>query len=341
MSVQSPLAAMPRIALVQVVYNSLKFIPHVYPAVKQQTYKDFEFHAVIAGNDDGSKEYIQEHFPWVKITDPGYNIGFARGHNEIFSTVDAEYFQLVNPDLILAADFVEKMLEPSESERVAAVGGKLLQFDFNTGEKQNTIDSTGVIIRKSGRALDRGQHEPDTGQYDNATDLMAVSGAGALYSRNALEDVKSSCADGRYQYFDERFHSYFEDVDLCWRLYNRGWNIRYQPTAVAWHGRGVASSEGGYSRVLSYIQHRKDIPLAVRKLTYRNHLSLFLKNSPRLYLRFFGREFFYHLFVLLTEPRVLTASSNFLRDLPALWRERKQLKEIRQVNLAAAERLLQ
>src|SRR5210317_495719 len=121
---------MPKVALVQVVYNSMRFIPTVFPAALNQTEKDCQFIAVIAGNNDGSKEYIEEFFPQVKVLDPECNIGFAAGHNMVFSTIDAQYFQLINPDLIVSPDFVEKMLTTFENQkRLGAVGGKLLRYD--------------------------------------------------------------------------------------------------------------------------------------------------------------------------------------------------------------------
>jgi len=332
---------MPRVALIQVVYNSLRFIPTVIPTALNQTEKDTRMYVVIAGNDDSGREYIAEHFPLVHIIDPGYNVGFARGHNLIFSEVDAEYFQLINPDLIVSPDFVEKMLVPFEQlPKVGAAGGKLLKYDFERGAPTDILDSTGVCIRKSGQALDRGQHEQDSGQYDNQRALMAVSGAAAMFRRSALEDIVENNGGEHPQFFDEDFHSYFEDVDLCWRMYNRGWHIRYQPNAIAWHGRMVASSPGGYSRVFSLIRHRKEIPLAIRRLNYKNHFFLFMKNSPKWYLRFIARELLYNVYTFLIDISVLKVWPEMWRQFPGMREKRKALKRKRQISLEDAGRLL-
>lgn len=332
---------MPKVALIQVVYNSRRFMPTVIPAALNQTERDLKFYAVIAGNEDGGGEYLEEHFPEVEIIDPGYNIGFAGGHNLVFSRVDAKYFQLINPDLVVSPDFVQKMLVPFEqSQRVGAVGGKILQYDFDRNIPTSIIDSTGVIIRKSGRALDRGQHEKDTGQYDIQPELMAVSGAAAMYRREALQDIAEQISGEGLQVFDEGFHSYFEDVDLCWRMYNRGWMIRYQAEALAWHGRAVARSPDGYSRLISFVRHRREIPIAIRKLNYRNHFFLFIKNSPGLYLKFLAREFFYNLYALFFETTLLGAIPGMWREFPANWRKRKELLKRRKISRTDAEKLL-
>lgn len=332
---------MPKVALVQVVFNSKRFMSRVIPAALNQTEKDIEFYAVISGNDDAGREHLEEFHPEVKILDPGTNVGFAKGHNLIFNEIDAPYFQLINPDLIISPDFVEKMLECLETNsRVGAIGGKLLTYDFINKQSTNIIDSTGVIIRKTGRALDRGQHCPDQQQYDEQTDLMAVSGAGPMYRRDALTDVAETSADGHVQYFDEDFHSYFEDVDLCWRMYNRGWKIRYQPKAIGWHGRAVASSRGGYGRVLSFIKHRREIPLKIRRLNYKNHFFLFLKNSPRWYAQFISRELFYNVYILFIETSVLRVLPEMLKQLPSMLAKRKILRQRRNVSMSEAEKLL-
>jgi GT2 family glycosyltransferase len=329
-----------KVALIQVVYNTRKFIPIVFPKVFEQTFKDFEFYAVIAGNDGGSKEYIQEHFPEVKIIDPGYNIGFSRGHNELFASIDADFFQLINPDLIVTPNFVEEMLKPFDDEKVGAVSGKILRYDFENNRPTQQIDTTGVVIAKSGRGRDRGQHEIDTGQYDTQRDLIAVSGAAAIYRKTALEDVKFTRQDGRTEYFDEDFHSYWEDVDLSWRMINRGWQIQYQPEAVAYHGRAASASPGGYKKVFAFIKHHRAIPARIRQLGYKNHIFLFLKNSPRWYVKFFVREFFYHIYVLVFEISTYKVLPTFFAQLPEMLRKRQVIKQQRKVSVAEMEKLL-
>src|ERR1035437_9515426 len=101
---------MPRVTVVQVVYNNRPFIEPVFSAIFAQTYKDFNVVAVISGNDDGGKELLMQKFPQVEIIDPGYNIGFAGGHNLVFGRYNSEFFQLVNPDLILEPDYIGNII---------------------------------------------------------------------------------------------------------------------------------------------------------------------------------------------------------------------------------------
>lgn len=331
---------MPRVTLVQQVYKSRRYIPLVYDAIVNQTFKDLQIIAQIVDDDGGCQEYIREHYPQVKILEPGYNIGFARGHNEIFAETDTEIFQLVNPDLILQPTYVEEIVKVFNNPRLGSASGKLLHYDFVKNQPTKIIDATGVVVSRSGRGRARGQHEQDKGQYDTNNQIIGPDGAAATFRHSALESVKYRRPDGRYEYFDEDMHSYWEDVDLSWRIINTGWQTRFVPTAVAYHGRVAASSPGGYKKVFAFIKHHKQIPERIRQLNYKNHIYMFIKNSPRWYWQFFAREFFYHIYVLLVEPSTLKVLPEFLRGLRSMFVKRRFIKKQRQISLAEAEKLL-
>ncbi len=335
---------MPKVIVIQVIYNNRRFIEPVFSAIFNQTYKNIHVVAVISGNDDHGKELLTEKFPQVEIIDPGYNIGFSKGHNLVFEKYQSDLFQLVNPDFIMEPDYIERMVKVFEDEKVGAATGKLLRcnFGFPVGDgrdplrlvsseasrpvqKTNILDTTGVSISKSGRARDRGQHEIDRGQYDNELVVDAVSGAGCAYRRTALEAVKCQMpnAKGQFEYFDEDFHSYWEDVDLAWRLRNAGWKCVFVPEAVGYHGRGAGSSKNGYADVSGFIKHHKMISPRVKQLNYKNHIFMYVKNSRHFYPQFFIREFFMLGYIVLFEISTLKILPEMFRQLPKMWRKRQ------------------
>ena len=330
---------MPKVTVVQVIYNSRQYIERVYSAIFNQTFKDFNVAAVISGNDDGGKELLHEKFPQVEVIDPGYNIGFAKGHNLVFEKYDSEYFQLVNPDLILEPNYLENIIKAFEDPKVGAATGKLYkisndkfqitkeEFDKQKGQFK-ILDSTGVTISKSGRARDRGQHEIDNGQYDTSVVVDAISGAGPMLRCEALESVKFHYDTSMYhsEYFDQDFHSYWEDVDLSWRMRNAGWKNVFAPSAVAYHGRTAGSSVGGYKDVAGFVRHHKKLPSRVRQLNYQNHIFMYIKNSPYFYPQFFVREFFMFFYILFFEISTLKILPNMIKLLPKMWLKRKLIK---------------
>jgi GT2 family glycosyltransferase len=332
---------MARVTLIQQVYNSRKYIPVVYNAMVSQTFEDTQIIAQIVADDDGCQEYIAEHYPHIKILEPGYNIGFARGHNEIFASQDTEIFQLVNPDLVLSPNFVEEMVKIFHNPAIGSAAGKLLRYDFVRNQPTKVIDATGVVVFRSGRGVARGQHQEDRGQFDSDNRILGPDGAAATFRQAALESVKYRRPDGRYEYFDEDMHSYWEDVDLSWRIINAGWQTRFVPSAVAFHGRVAGSSPGGYKKVFAFIKHHRAIPARIRQLNYKNHIYMFIKNSPRWYWQFFVREFFYQIYLLLVEPSTLKVLPEFFRNLKAIWTKRKYIQDSRKISLTEAEKLFQ
>ncbi len=332
---------MARVTLVSCIYNSKKYLPTTLASMVNQTYKDIEVVLVINGNDDGSKEYIQEYFPQVTIIDPGENLKFVRGHNLVFEKFrDTEFFQLINDDLWIEPNYVEKMLKVFEDPKVAAANGKIFQYDYIKDQKKNILDTTGVTYSKSGGGRSRGQHMLDSGQFDNQTDLIAVDGAACMYRRSALEEVKYQRPDGSYEYFDLDFYMYWEDVDLSLRLINAGYKCKFVPEALGHHGRTAAASPGGYKRVFAYIKHHRSIAAWIREGNYKNHIFLFLKNSPKWYPQFFIREFFYQVFVLIIETSTLKILPTFFKQLPLIWKKRKYIQANRKISTEEFEKLL-
>ena len=126
--------------------------------------------------------------------------------------------------------------------------------------------------------------------------------------------------------FDEDFHSYWEDVDLAWRMSNAGWQCKFAPSAVGYHGRGAGSSKNGYLDVVGFIKHHKALSPRIRELNYQNHIFMYIKNSPWLYPQFFVREFFMLGYILLFEISTLKVLPQMLRLLPKMWEKRYLIK---------------
>ena len=307
-----------KVSIITLPFRKMHLISPVYDAIFGQTHKDLEVIAVINA-DDGAKEILQREYRSEKILDPGKNLGFACGNNLGIKNSTGEFIQLVNPDLIMEPDYIEKLLKAFNDSKVAAATGKLLRYDFEKNQKTNVIDSTGVVMSSSGRGRDRGQNEEDKGQYDNQREVFGVSGAAAMYRRSALEKIAYNG-----EYFDEDFVAYWEDVDLSWRLNNARLKNVYVPGAVAFHGRTAGSSKGGYLHIFNFIKHhRTTISPEVRKFNYKNHILMFIKNAPLRWLPLFiVREIAMLGYIILFETSTLKVVPELLRQIPGALKKR-------------------
>jgi GT2 family glycosyltransferase len=308
---------MPKVSAITVIYNNKKWIKLVFDSILAQTHKDLEVFAVICGNEDGSKEFLQANYPSVKILDPGRNLGFAAGNNLAIREASGEFIQLVNPDLILEPNFIDEMLKAFADPQVAAASGKLLRFDFAKQEKTKVVDSLGITMSVSGRARDIAQNQIDEGQFEARQEIFGVSGAGVMYRKSALEQIKYE-----QEYFDENFLAYWEDVDLSWRLNNKGFKQVYIPTAVGFHGRAAGQAEGGYLHLFKFIKHHSNLSKQVLRLNYKNHILMYLKNAKFIHPLFILREIAMLGYILVFETATLKVIPELIRQIPLTFKKR-------------------
>jgi len=116
----------------------------------------------------------------------------------------------------------------------------------------DVVNSAGVDLLAGGYGADRGYLEVDSGQYDEAVEVFAWSGASVLLSRAYLESTGL---------FDERFFLYYEDFDLAWRGRLAGWRHVYAPASVARH---VHAATTGLASPLQahYVERNRLLTLA-------------------------------------------------------------------------------
>jgi len=233
---------MPHVAISLVTHNEAGDLERLLPTLAAQTLRDVELVAVDNASEDGSRAVLAAfqrtgQLP-VQMIPSRQNLGFTGGHNrgiEEAIRLGAAWVLVLNADVLLAPDYLERLLEEAErpgNERVGAMTGKILRAEGASLEPTGNFDTVGIWMTRAGRHFDLGGGEPDDGRYDRPAEVFGISGCVALYRVAALEDVRISTG-----FFDDDFFLYREDVDLAWRLRGRAWTARCVPSACAWHRR--------------------------------------------------------------------------------------------------------
>ncbi len=313
-------------------WNGEKYLPDLFDSLDAQTKKDCVVRVVDNGSTDGSVKYLQDHHSHSLILRNAKNLGFAPGHNQLFKftferftgqDLSKKLILLVNQDMILDAQLVEKLSQAFERDEQLAVAQPKIYRLFPSNEdegvqlptKSDVLDTTGLLLTKGWHFEDRGAGEIDTGQYDAKTDIIGASGALVMYRASALLDV---LVDG--EIFDDDFFAYREDCDLALRLTRAGWKSAFVPLAKAWHYRGIfgAQKRTWFER----LKDRRGRRPFLAALSTRNQLLMMVKNltfsdvvlsAPFIVLGEGIRLFYGMLFEPATRKLMLTSAPYFWR----------------------------
>ena len=310
------MSTQPKLIIQIVTYNSLKFLNDCLQSIFAQTFKDFQVLIIDNHSTDGTLDFLKKRFPAVSIFRNFKNVGFAKAHNQGFVLRKSDYVLVLNPDVILEPDFLEKLLTTAENKkRGFSFGGKLLKIKSGNqeiGEKIKTkiIDSTGLKITPLFRAIDRGEGEIDKGQYDLQKEVFGISGACVLYRKKTLK---------RIGFFDESFFAYKEDVDLAWRSRLYGLRSYYVPAAIAYHYRGAAKQKQlSQNSVVTFYSFRNGIFLLLKNVHWQNFIFCF----PLI----FTYQFIKAIYLLFFRPKIFFEGVySLLLKFPLIYRKRQKI----------------
>lgn len=293
-----------------VTFNSEACIKSCLEAVFQQSYLLDQIIIIDNASNDHTLEVVSPYKDRIIIIRNDINKGFAEAHNQAIALSESDFFLVLNPDVYLDEHYIAQIVNfLGVNPDVGSASGKLL-----LSSNHSIIDSTGLIMNKSRRAFDRGAGE-NQDRWNDSAYVFGVSGAAAVFTRSMVLDIS---IDG--QFFDEDFFAYKEDVDVAWRAQILGWKAYYCAEAIAYHARGWKQG------------NRKKQPLYIRKHSYINRYYMLLKNENVFsYATHFPFVITYELaslgYLLLQEPKVLTAWFSLFKRLPSLLRKRKHIRK--------------
>lgn len=237
-------------------WNGLELLKQFLPGVVETASHRAEIAVIDNDSTDQSVQWINTHFPAVRVIRNSANEGFAKGYNSGLAQLSADIFILLNSDVEVTDGWIDPLLNMFQDSEVVAAQPKIRSyyqrnfFEY-AGAAGGFIDRDGFIFCR-GRMFDN--YEEDHGQYDNDREIFWATGACLAIRADAYCNVGG---------LDEDFFAHMEEIDLCWRLKNNGKKIWYCHRSVVFH-------QGGGT--LSKINPHKTY------LNFRNNLFLILKN---------------------------------------------------------------
>ena len=223
----------PELSVILVNFNDRSHLGACLDSVGAAT-AELSAEVILADNhsDDGSREFVREAFPWVKLIVNGRNLGFAKANNAAIRASSGRHVLFLNTDTVVPPDAVVALLAGLKRRPEAgAIGpalvrqnssfqvsfGRDIGFFAELGQKLFLNPYYRIVLKRSRRVRSVGW----------------LSGACLLARRDAVE------AAGL---FDEGFFIYFEDIDLCRRIGSLGLELLYDPSVRVVHFGGATTA---------------------------------------------------------------------------------------------------
>lgn len=198
----------------------------------------FEVFVVDNASTDGSAAMVRDRFPLVRLIENLENVGFARANNQAMRQANGRYALLLNSDTILTANNLLALMQFGNDHPYAGiVGVKLVNADGTFQAAFNDFPTwQSVLLETWGmpQRFSRNRYYPSYPPEESmdARPCNWVGGACLLARRAAIEKVGL---------LDEGFFMYSEEMDWCYRMWEKRWEVWYTPGVEVIHLGGASA----------------------------------------------------------------------------------------------------
>lgn len=197
---------------------------------------DFSYEVFVVDNNsnDGTVAMVQTEFSQVHLISNLENLGFAKANNQAILKTQGDYILLLNPDMLVNGDTLFKALSWAKNNQQAVVSGFKL-----TDQNQNIIKQ----VRKFPTLLDQlavvlkiphflpsvlDKYLVKNFDYEKTAKVDSIRGAFFLINKKRWQEISGE----NFPLLDERYFIWFEEVDFCKQVYQRGGEVWYSPEAT-------------------------------------------------------------------------------------------------------------
>jgi len=198
----------------------------------------FEVVVIDNASQDGSAALIRDKYPQVHLITNPHQRGFSENHNDVLRSAGTEYIALFNDDTIIKPNVIDTLVNYLETHPdVGVVGCRLIYpdhcFQPSFGSIPTPLSELFSIFTTS-RFYHKLISPWALRRFRSPVEVGWLTGAALFIRRKAGEAVS---------FLDDDFVAYYEDVDLCYRISQKGWKIVYNPTVEIVHYRGATRSQ--------------------------------------------------------------------------------------------------
>ncbi len=238
----------PDLSIIILNYNTKDLLIKCLTSL-EKVKKEVDFETIVSdnGSTDGSVEMIKSEFPLVKIIQGDQNIGFAKGNNRAKKLAEGKYVLFLNSDTVVQDGTLEKSIDYIEGEpKVGALTCKIVLLNGELDKDARRSFPTPWVAFTHFSGLDRvfpksklfAKYWYGYLSADETCEVDVLQGAFFMVRKNILDEVG---------WFDEDYFLDGEDIDLCWKIKEKGWRIVYYPKVSIQHIKGATKGKKHHS----------------------------------------------------------------------------------------------
>ena len=249
------------IAIVLLNYNGEKLLKTFIPILCKYSV-GYNIYIIDNKSTDNSIEYIKSNFPDIKCILLDKNYGFAEGYNKGLLGINTDVFCFLNTDVEVTENWLDPVYKTFKNEIDVSIAQPNI-LDFNNKNNFEYAGAAGGFIDFFGYTYCRGRIfdsiEENRDQYNDNKTIFWASGACFFIRKNVWDNLEG---------FDKDFFAHFEEIDLCWRAFNKSFKSVSIGKSKVYHVGAATLPVSGYKWFLNF----------------RNSLILLTKNLPKKYL---------------------------------------------------------
>ena len=217
---------------------------------------DSTIYIIDNNSDDNSLEFVKQNFPQVRLISLDKNYGFAEGYNIGLKHVNEDIVCILNNDVEVTEKWLDPIRRKFNEKKNCIIQPTIM--DFNNREYFEYAGGSGGFIDKFGYPFCRGRIfytlEKNINQYSDAK-IFWASGACMIIQKKTFYELGG---------FDKSFFAHMEEIDLCWRGFNKGIECFSSTDSIVYHVGAATLKENANKNYLNY----------------RNSLIMLTKNLP-------------------------------------------------------------
>ena len=244
MSISKPL-----VSIIIANYNGLELLKKCLMSLSKIQFTNYEIILVDNNSSDNSVNYVTKNFPQIILIKLDENKGFAEPNNIASKIAKGEYLLFLNNDTIVTENFLTELLNViKNNEKIAICQSLLLKPGGEIDSCGDFIDPLGVVY--SSKTIPKTEQE-----------ISSAKGACMLIRKVIFDELNG---------FDEKFFASFEDVDIGWRSWIKGYEVILSPKSIVYHLGGQTTD-----KIKSDVAfHGFKNQLSMKITNFEPHLSL-------------------------------------------------------------------